>query len=305
MSAAGKTDRRNTKQEHIMARITAKEAFNTHSFSFGGATAAAAATVIGNAGGYRYGINRFENTITTPFNAGTERATVYGDDVSVLAGNITGGTVGAYVAEELSGTRWVSSFVISQMDMSAVAYQSALRSASALDDQAFLDAAMAGDDLALMSKFADHIDSFAGDDTVRGAGGNDSIYAMDGDDSISGDAGNDELFGGDGTDRLWGAYGADTILGGDGSDRLAGGNGNDQLSGGSGTDVFYFRVGDDKDTITAFGQGSDKLEVSGMTGTTTWTKTQVGADVSIKVLGLEVVVLNADVADFTISDFIL
>jgi Ca2+-binding RTX toxin-like protein len=288
-----------------MARITASEAFNIHTFSFGGATAAEAATTIGSVGGYRYGINRFDNTITTPFNAGTERVIAYGDGITTASGNITGGTVGAFLVQELVGTRWTSSFVISQMDMSAVAYQSALRSAGSADDEAFLSAAMSGDDLALLSKFGDHIDSFGGDDTVRGAAGNDSIYAMDGNDSISGDSGNDEIFGGDGNDRLWGAYGADTILGGDGIDRLAGGNGNDQLSGGAGADVFYFRIGDDKDTITAFTDGSDKLEVSGMTGTTVWTKTQVGDDVSIKVLGVEVIVLNAVIADFTLSDFIL
>lgn len=67
-------------------------------------------------------------------------------------------------------------------------------------------------------------------------------------------------------DSLTGAAGNDTIAGGDGNDVLSGGLGNDNLTGGAGNDVFVFNSApnatSNKDTITDFVSGSDKLQLS-------------------------------------------
>lgn len=288
-----------------MARITAFEAFDIHNYAFSGVSGASATSVIGNDGGYRFGITRFENTMTTPTNGSTMRAQAFGDDFVVASGNVTAGSIGTFVAQNLVGTRWVSSFVLSQMDMSAATYQSVLSSVGTNDDEAFFEAALVGADLALLSKFADHMDGYGGNDTMRGAGGNDTLYGDGDNDLISGGIGADYLIGGDGNDWVTGNFGADTVLGSDGADTINGGNGNDLLSGGSGADVFLFRKGDDSDTVTSFQDGSDMLRVVGMSAGTTWNKEQDGTSVVIDVMDVEITLLNTALANITLADFIL
>ena len=83
------------------------------------------------------------------------------------------------------------------------------------------------------------------------------------------------LIGGSAADRLTGNAadniliglgGNDTIIGGDGFDQLRGGAGNDTLTGGTGIDWFIFdttpNVTTNKDTITDFTSGTDKLQFS-------------------------------------------
>ena len=60
----------------------------------------------------------------------------------------------------------------------------------------------------------------------------------------------------------------------------------------------------DVDTINAFSQNWDKLQVSGMTATTNWTKVQDGAHTVITVLGVNIIVQNTLAADMTNADFI-
>jgi Ca2+-binding RTX toxin-like protein len=67
-------------------------------------------------------------------------------------------------------------------------------------------------------------------------------------------------------DKLLGGTGNDTLVGGLGNDALVGGGGNDNLTGGLGSDVFVFNSAanatTNKDTITDFLSGSDKLQFS-------------------------------------------
>jgi hypothetical protein len=60
-----------------------------------------------------------------------------------------------------------------------------------------------------------------------------------------------------------GKGGADILLGGGKADVLDGGIGDDTLTGGGGGDTFMFRTGYGADTITDFGKGADRIDLSG------------------------------------------
>ncbi len=295
-----------------MTRITSNVQINSHSFSFGGASAAAATgTVVGSAfGGYRFGINTYDNTMTTTFNSGASRLVSYENDLvrpttGPSAGIVTAGSLGAFSIQNFDGTAWKSAITISNIGGSAVPFDAAVRSLSSGDDSSYLDSILTGNDLITLSKFDDHMDSGTGNDTVRAGYGNDLVYAEAGNDRVDGGSGNDGLYGGDDNDSLAGARGADTLLGGNGNDTLAGGDGNDVLTGGPGSDVFLFRLGDDRDTVTTFSQGADLLQVSGMLATTVWTATQDGTSTVIDVRGIQIVLENTLATDMTLADFIL
>ena len=99
-------------------------------------------------------------------------------------------------------------------------------------------------------------------DRILGMNGNDVIDGWSGKDLLNGGFGADRLFGGEGNDILQGAVGNDTLNGYNGSDRLNGGKGNDMLTSGSGLDVFIFAPGDGKDTISAFVDGQDRIDLT-------------------------------------------
>ena len=84
--------------------------------------------------------------------------------------------------------------------------------------------------------------------------------------TLAGNNGANALTGGSGNDTLTGNAGIDTIRGGDGFDQLRGGAGNDTLTGGTGIDWFIFdttpNATTNKDTITDFTSGTDKLQFS-------------------------------------------
>jgi Ca2+-binding RTX toxin-like protein len=295
-----------------MTRITSNVQINSHTFSFGGASAAAATgTVVGSAfGGYRFGVNAYDNTMTTSFNGGTSRLVSYENDLvrptsGPNAGIVTAGTVGAFTIQNLEGALWKPAITISGINGSAVAFDAVVRSLGGADDSSYLDSILTGNDLITLSKFDDHMDSGTGNDTVRAGYGNDLVYAEAGNDSVDGGSGNDGLYGGDDNDNLVGARGIDNLLGGNGNDTLAGGDGNDILTGGPGSDVFLFRLGDDRDTVTTFSQGADMLQVSGMTAATVWTATQDGGSTVIDVRGIQIVLENTLVAQMSLADFIL
>jgi Ca2+-binding RTX toxin-like protein len=288
-----------------MARITSREAFDSRSFSFGVSTGTPVNTFIGTAGDYRYGVNLYDNYISNAFNSGASRMLAYANDLTLgTTGLITGGTMNAFLKQNLSGTTWVSSFILSGFEAGAAGYASAIASVGTTDDRTLLNAALVGDDLIALSKYNDYVDSGAGEDTVRSGYGDDTVYGGTWDDFIDGGSGLDQVYGGDGNDYVIGGRGNDTVYGGNDADIIRGGDGDDLLVGGSGADVFYFRMGDDRDTVNTFVQGWDMLQVSGMTATTTYTKVQEGANAVITVLGVDIVLQDTNISTINNADFI-
>lgn len=70
----------------------------------------------------------------------------------------------------------------------------------------------------------------------------------------------------DGDDFLQGSDADDRLNGGGGDDILNGGLGDDDLNGGSGIDTFLFYPDCDRDTITGFEPGMDKIDARGVLG---------------------------------------
>ncbi len=88
------------------------------------------------------------------------------------------------------------------------------------------------------------------------------LQAISGVPSIDVGKGDDVLRGSKFGDHLLGNDGADIIDGFDGDDVINGGRGDDLLTGGSGSDIFQFTGKTDRDTITDFTVGEDKIFMS-------------------------------------------
>lgn len=124
-----------------------------------------------------------------------------------------------------------------------------------------------GDDELIGNALANVLRSNAGADDLRGRGGNDTLRSG---------AGWDTLAGGSGADQLQAGAGDDLLRGGQGRDVLAGGDGADLLSGGAGQDQFDFNSVNDsrtgaanRDQITDFGRGDDRIDVTDIDADTT------------------------------------
>jgi Ca2+-binding RTX toxin-like protein len=108
----------------------------------------------------------------------------------------------------------------------------------------------------------------AGANTLSGGGGNDTINGAGGADILDGGAGIDTLGGDAGADTINGGAGNDIIDGGAGNDILRGDAGNDRLTGDLGADRFtYDSLTLGRDTITDFGIGADKIDLSAIDAT--------------------------------------
>ncbi|WP_369597884.1 VCBS domain-containing protein [Vibrio sp. 05-20-BW147] len=110
-----------------------------------------------------------------------------------------------------------------------------------------------------------HIREF---DSSSSRDADDHLFGGEGNDILFGQGGNDRLDGGVGEDNLYGGAGNDTLTGGNDNDILIGGLGDDILTGGEGMDIFKFiddgtgpRDGE-RDTITDFTAGQDKIDLS-------------------------------------------
>ncbi|MEM7506937.1 MAG: calcium-binding protein [Pseudomonadota bacterium] len=95
-------------------------------------------------------------------------------------------------------------------------------------------------------------------------------------DFLRGNAVGNHLAGGTGSDRLYGRGGDDTLKGEAGVDKLYGNAGSDIMSGGLGADRFIYyqlsdsRAGvDERDTITDFAAGEDRIELRWIDADTT------------------------------------
>jgi class 3 adenylate cyclase len=111
--------------------------------------------------------------------------------------------------------------------------------------------------------------------TVAAASGTDHTY----DTNVTDPAGNTGqsnssfILGTNSADTLVGTSARDVLIGGGGNDKLTGGGGADRLTGGSGADTFIYTAAANStsatpDTITDFTHGSDKIDLTGITGIT-------------------------------------
>jgi Ca2+-binding RTX toxin-like protein len=135
----------------------------------------------------------------------------------------------------------------------------------------------------------------AGDDKIFGYGGDDYISASSGNNRYDGGDGKDTLnfdwayqdrknvvggaivdvakatvtnpWGGKDTfssiEVYYGSFENDIFKGGDGKEEFDAVEGNDRITGGKGGDLFIFHGGMDKDTVTDFGNGADRLQITG------------------------------------------
>ncbi|MDE4134450.1 calcium-binding protein [Phaeobacter sp. QD34_3] len=101
-----------------------------------------------------------------------------------------------------------------------------------------------------------------GSEQIFGYRGADELIGRGGADTLSGGDGNDLLNGGGRNDHLVAGNGADTLTGGGGSDRLNGDRGNDNLTGGRNADIFVFNGRFGEDTISDFGVGKDRIDLT-------------------------------------------
>ncbi|MEZ5843275.1 MAG: hypothetical protein R3D27_06015 [Hyphomicrobiaceae bacterium] len=189
----------------------------------------------------------------------------------------------------------------------------------------------AGNDILFGGADADTLDGgdgndvlyFTSGDTLIGGAGHDygvaegaagasvALGAASGMEALYGNVGGDALDGAAMTTRvtLDGRGGDDTIIGGSASDLLFGGSGNDTITGGAGGDFFYFANGFGADTITDFEDGSDRINLTAITGLDNFgqlTIAQDGADVLISVTATPADTIRVEgalVAQFSSADF--
>ncbi len=103
---------------------------------------------------------------------------------------------------------------------------------------------------------------------------------------------------------MLGGSGNDTLDGGSNNDILRGGTGNDNLTGGRGLDQFVFALGDGKDLIRDFQDGSDLIVIeTGADDFSDLTITQKGADSVVTFGNVEITLAGIDDAHLTHLDF--
>ena len=120
------------------------------------------------------------------------------------------------------------------------------------NDTIFMDD-LSGDKLNRLqsSPLTDAIALLEGDDYLVNNDVGRVLFGNEGDDTIIGGAGDDTIFGGQGDDYL---------VGGEGNDILSGDRGFDTLTGGGGSNQFIVAPSaDDRDVITDFSVGRDKM----------------------------------------------
>jgi Ca2+-binding RTX toxin-like protein len=144
-------------------------------------------------------------------------------------------------------------------------------------------AAGAGADVVYGGQDNDTLQGNTGGDVLFGDKGNDIVLGGQGADTVQGGEGNDYVSGDLGDDVVRGGQGDDRVFGGPGADFLSGDRGSDTLTGGPGADTFHSFGGAGIDLVTDFNlaEGDHILLDPG----TTYTLSQVGADVHIDMVG--------------------
>lgn len=125
--------------------------------------------------------------------------------------------------------------------------------------------------------------------------------------NATGNGSSNVLTGNSGNNTLNGGWGNDVIFGKGGDDTIRDDRGSDTMSGGAGADRFVFRGDGDRDVVTDFELGVDRIEFTEAAGLSDLSITQSGQDTVIEYRdGSEVILediqasaLSADHFDFT------
>jgi Ca2+-binding RTX toxin-like protein len=266
-------------------------------FNISAAWADRVSSAFGSGGSYAFASVTYNSTYTINFSRpdmATGHLRILGDGFAQNgAGNVSAGTVHAVVGSFTEGISTAHEYYITGASVSAAMFHTAMRTAGLADDQAMLRAMFIGNDIITLS---------GRDDFAYGADGNDTLLGNNGADKLFGQAGNDVLRGGYGMDTLYGNGGADILIGGPGADTVNGGLGNDTVMGASGVDIFEFRAGDGDDRVLDWTDGVDTLRFYGPNGNVQVAfQDLAGGDVEIKVLGMTIVVENAQFEDFQLT----
>ncbi|MCC1492993.1 hypothetical protein J1C49_10265 [Cognatishimia sp. F0-27] len=115
-------------------------------------------------------------------------------------------------------------------------------------------------------------------------------------------SGNDHIFDGSEDRSLHGGSGKDVLHAGAGDDTLNGGTGIDRLTGGSGTDTFVFVPLTERDTITDFEPGKDRIDLTafadrGLASMDDLGMSQLGASTVVHLVGSDAVILQGIALD--------
>jgi Ca2+-binding RTX toxin-like protein len=263
-------------------------------FDIGAAWAERFGTEFGTGGAFVFGTVTYPSRYAVNFdldNGLDGHLRMFGDGFSQNAsGHLTAGLIRAFAGFVSEGISTVREFYVTNLSVSAVSVHAAMRTLDAADDQLVLRDMFRGNDTITLSAFADIAYGAEGNDTVSGNGGSDRLFGQAGDDVLRGGYGNDSLFGN---------LGADQLIGGPGADVLQGGVGNDTLTGGTGVDRFEFKAGDGNDRVLDWTDGVDELRFYGPVSTITVALNELpGGDVRLTVLGMQIVIENAVLADF-------
>jgi RTX calcium-binding nonapeptide repeat (4 copies) len=254
-------------------------------------------TAFGAGGNFPFASVTYDSSLTVNFDRPDftdGHLRILGDDfVQDALGNVTAGLVRAIVGSFSEGISTAREFYITGASVSAVTFHAAMRTANLVDDQAVLRDLFRGSDIITLSSFSDFALGFDGNDTISGNGGADRLFGV---------SGNDLIRGGYGNDSVYGNLGADQLIGGPGADVMQGGVGNDTLTGGGGVDIFEFRAGDNNDRVLDWIDGVDRLRIYGTPGSVTVNLTELaGGDMRLSVLGMQIVIENAVLADFQLE----
>ncbi|MEM5467972.1 hypothetical protein [Celeribacter marinus] len=121
---------------------------------------------------------------------------------------------------------------------------------------------------------------------------------------IVGTSGADVLYGTINNDVIFGMGGSDYIYGLAGDDVIDGGAGLDHLYGGAGADSFVFALGTGLDFITDFENGTDMIQLDGISFDDIIIQTYRTADTLISAGDDLMILRGTAVADVTVDDFI-
>lgn len=113
------------------------------------------------------------------------------------------------------------------------------------------------------TKGKDNLTGTAFDDILLGFGGDDTVKCIAGNDEVNGGGGRDNISGGGGDDLLMGGRGIDTIKGFADDDTIMSGVGSDLVNAGQGDDTVVLEMGNGVDQVRGYGNGNDKLGLTG------------------------------------------